>query len=176
MEDLLRQIGRTLKLDNQHRVNLGSELGDQKYWYLYFDLSRPERATFDEGCAEYEAGAGALRASVQCCVTPLEGAAAALVTVKNTQAEDLSIELVSFLEPALGTLKNDLAHPNFRDLFVTVERVSARAKKQHQILRVLPGVLPSACISGTGSLAVIRVHSGFDRHIATSSAVSAQYI
>lgn len=41
MEDLLRQIGRTLKLDNQHRVNLGSELGDQKYWYLYFDLSRP---------------------------------------------------------------------------------------------------------------------------------------
>ncbi len=90
-------------------------------------LSAPEKAAFDTGDAVYEASCGALRVSQTRFVSPMEGAAVAWFTLVNTGAEPVRAELISYLEPALGSLSADLSHPNFRDLFITVEKVSGRA-------------------------------------------------
>ncbi len=60
-------------------------------------------------------------------LSAMEGAFVSSFEVQNKSEQDVAFSLTSYLEPAMSTLKEDEAHPNFRDLFIVTEKVGKRA-------------------------------------------------
>lgn len=67
-----------------------------------------------------------LRADVSGCVDPLTGAVIYAVRLRSGALENLQAEVTLYLEPALETIKADSTHEAFSNLFITVNRESAR--------------------------------------------------
>lgn len=81
---------------------------------------------FDTGRSEWTTCVGSVDARLIMGVSPLDGAAVALIKLRNHGASRIAVEAVSFAEVALSAQAADVAHPAFRNLFVETARPEPR--------------------------------------------------
>jgi cyclic beta-1,2-glucan synthetase len=83
-------------------------------------------SVFDTGSVEWSAHVDSIDARLTMGVSPLAGAAVALVKLRNHGSERITVEITSFAEVALSAQAADVAHPAFRNLFVETARPEPR--------------------------------------------------
>jgi cyclic beta-1,2-glucan synthetase len=79
------------------------------------------RATFSEDRAEFRRRDGAIRTTLEIVVSGEDDAEVRRLSISNTSAQAVEIEVTSYLELVLAPQAADLAHPAFSKLFVQTE-------------------------------------------------------
>lgn len=92
-----------------------------------FSLNRTGEVRFERGRTVFSRDGDGLAAELTCFVSPLDGAAVQLVSLRASPDAAVELEICSFLEAGLASQAAEEAHPAFSALFVQTRRLDAHA-------------------------------------------------
>ena len=92
----------------------------------YRDLCTPsvsETIRFETAQALFANEIFQIKTTLRLFVNPLDGAFLHYLTLENQEDTERALEIVSYLEPALCSLRDDEAHPAYQNLFLQTEKL-----------------------------------------------------